>query len=324
MKKYDVVSICNALVDILVKVDEADIKRFELNKGVMHLVDEARQKVILDHFLDRDHTQELGGSAMNAIRTLAQLGAKTAFAGMVGKDAFGKQIQDRMSRIGIEAKLLETTEHTGTCAILITPDGERTMNTCLGASRMFDETLVPKKEIADAKVFHFSGYQWDTDGQMRAMRTAIAHAKANKTLVSFDVADPFVVKRHAEEFRAMIKEGADVVFANEAESKLLYDTTPEEAAKAIAATGAVAVIKLGSKGAMIASGTEVVRVGVEKTTVVDTTAAGDMFAAGFLYGFYRNKSLEACGKMASILAADVISRVGATVSDEALDRAARV
>lgn len=324
MKKYDVVSICNALVDILVQVNDDDIKKLELTKGVMHLVDPARQKTILDHFREKEHTQELGGSAMNAIRTLASLGARTVFAGMVGQDEFGRKIQQRMKDVGIVAKLVEATEQTGTCAILVTPDGERTMNTALGASRLFDESLVPEQEIADALVFHFSGYQWDLEGQMRAIRHAIKTARANKTKVSFDVADPFVVKRHRDEFIAMINEGCDLVFANEEESKLLFNATPEAAAHAIAKTGATAVIKLGAKGALVVSPKGEVAIGPEKTTVVDTTAAGDMFAAGFLYGFYRNKPIEVCGKMASILAADVISRLGATVSDEALDKAAQL
>lgn len=320
-KAFDVVSICNALMDILVQADDSDIKKFEMNKGVMHLVDSDRQKVILDYFLGRKHVTELGGSCMNAIRTLSQLGAKTAFAGMVGDDDFGHRIQKRMHDLGIKGRILTTGVPTGSCAILVSPDGERTMNTHLGASRLFDEELVPKEEIASAHVFHFSGYQWDTDGQKRAIREAIATAKKHKTLVSFDVADPFVVQRHREEFITLIEEGADVVFANEAESKLLYQGTPEEAAKAIAATGATAVIKLGAKGALVRHGQEEVRVQPEKTVVVDTTAAGDMFAAGFLYGFYRKKPLAVSGKIAALLAADVISRVGATVSSEAIAKA---
>ena len=135
MKKYDVSSICNALVDFLVEANDSDIEALGLDKGIMHLVDDARQEVVMSHFKDHKTETELGGSSMNAIRTLAALGANTFFAGMVGKDELGKRVEDRMNSLGIDSTLVENGEFsTGTCFVLITPDGERTMNTNLGAS----------------------------------------------------------------------------------------------------------------------------------------------------------------------------------------------
>lgn len=320
MKSLDVVGVCNALVDILVEASEADIQKLGLKKGVMHLVDEARQKEVLDHLKHVPSQVELGGSAMNAIRTLAQLGQKTAFAGMVADDAYGKRIINRMQELGIHSKLGRSAEGTGTCVILITPDGERTMNTHLGASRLYGEAEVPHDEIARSKILHFCGYQWDTDGQMAAIRKAVATAKAHETLVSFDVADPFVVDRHRDAFLKVIEHDADIVFSNREEAKMLYNSSPEVAAAEIAKTGAIAVVKLGKDGAIVQKGEEVFRVAPVPTTVVDTTAAGDMFAAGFLYGVVTGKRLDVAGKMAATIASDVIARVGASVSENGLSK----
>ncbi|MBM4252336.1 MAG: adenosine kinase [Deltaproteobacteria bacterium] len=324
MKNLDVVGICNALVDILIHVDDADLVELGLRKGVMHLVDGPRQAEVLHHFKDRPHAVELGGSAMNAIRTLAQLEKRTAFAGMVGPDSFGEKISARMHQLGIKAHLGKSGEPTGSCVILITPDGERTMNTHLGASRLYGHAEVPHKEIEHARVLHFCGYQWDTDDQKTAITQAIATAKTHDTLVSFDVADPFAVERSRDAFVSVIKDHADIVFANREEAKLLYGTSAEDAAERIAATGAIAVVKLGADGALVQKGREQHRIHPVPTQVVDTTAAGDMFAAGFLYGFTSGKSLDVAGRIAATLASDVISRVGATVSDVALGTAAKI
>lgn len=324
MKTIDVVSVCNALVDILIKAEEADLTKLNLTKGVMHLVDHERQQKVLGHFGSAPRTIELGGSSMNAIRTLAALGKKAVFAGMVSKDDFGRRIEERLEQLGIDSHLIFGNEDaTGSCVILITPDGERTMNTHLGSSRLYDHAAVPMHHIKDARVFHFSGYQWDTDGQKNAIMNAVKTASANNTLVSFDLADPFVVKRHRDEFLPIIAEFSDVVFTNKEESRMLFDSTPEKAAEEIARTGAIAVVKLGGDGALVQKGDRQHRIAPVKTTVVDTTAAGDMFAAGFLYGLLSDCDLETCGRMAATLASDVISRVGATVSQQALDTVSR-
>jgi sugar/nucleoside kinase (ribokinase family) len=318
VKTLDVISICNALVDILVTASDDDIRTLGLNKGIMHLVDDQRQQQVISHFKDAKTTQELGGSSMNAIRTLAALGVKTSFAGTVGHDTYGELIQTRMSALGIASHLQKADAHTGLCFILVTPDGERTMNTSLGASCLFDESIVPGKEIEKAQIFHFSGYQWANPGQIRAIKRALEIAKASKTLISFDLADPFVVRNCRQEFTSLIQDYADIVFANREESVLLYESTPEVACSRIAETGAIAAIKLGAEGALIGRGTERIPIRPVPTHVVDTTGAGDMFASGFLYGLTHGKSLEATGKIAAVLASDVISRLGATVSENAL------
>lgn len=321
MKTLDVVSICNALVDILVKATEKDISTLGLNKGIMHLVDDARQQEVINHFRSTETTKELGGSSMNAIRTLAAMGAKTSFAGTVGNDAFGELITSRMKDLGIDAHIHHAPAHTGICFILVTPDGERTMNTSLGASCLYDDQIVPTKDIEAAKIFHFSGYQWANEVQIEAIKKALKTAKASGTLVSFDLADPFVVRNCRQEFIKVIEEYADIVFANREESELLYESTPEVAASRIAESGAIAAVKLGAEGALIAKGSDRFVIKPVKTQVIDTTGAGDMFASGFLYGLTRGKSLEVSGQIAATLASDVISRLGASVSSAGLAKA---
>jgi len=320
-KKFDVVGICNALVDILLEVDEATITHFELTKGVMHLVDAERQKALLNYLAEADKTIELGGSTLNALRSLAGMGAKTSMAGMIGRDDFGQMITSRMQDLAIHPVLGVSDEHTGTCLVMITPDGERTMNTCLGASRLYDHSNVPHAQIKDSRILHFCGYQWDTDQQKAAIYQAIETAKKHGTLVSFDVADPFVVERNRDEFLQLIKDHADIVFSNEKETELLFKLSPEEALKQITASGAVGVIKLGARGAIVGKGEEKVTIAAEKTSVIDTTAAGDMFAAGFLYGYSQGKDISTAGKTAATLAACVISRIGTSVLTETLARA---
>jgi sugar/nucleoside kinase (ribokinase family) len=324
LKTIDVVSVCNALVDILIQARDEDLAKLNLTKGVMHLVDHERQRTVLSHFGSAPQTIELGGSSLNAIRTLAALGKKAVFAGMVSKDEFGERIHERLRQLGIDGHLtFGTADATGSCVILITPDGERTMNTHLGASRLYDKAAVPHDKIKAARVFHFSGYQWDTDDQKEAITQAIKHAVDHGTLISFDVADPFVVQRHRDEFTGLIRDYADIVFTNREEARMLFDGAPEKAAESIASTGAIAVVKLGADGALVQTKEARHKIAPVKTTVIDTTAAGDMFAAGFLYGFLSDRDLETCGRMAATLASDVISRIGATVSSEALDTVTR-
>jgi sugar/nucleoside kinase (ribokinase family) len=319
MKSYDITSVCNALMDVLIETTDEDIKRLGLTKGIMHLVDSDRQREVFKHFQAKPKVTELGGSSMNAIRTLASLGHKTVFAGMVNDDEFGNHIRERMKSLGIKAYLGgHNQESTGTCLILITPDGERTMNTNLGASRLYDATHIPHQEIAASHVFHFCGYQWDTEDQKSALTNSIKTAHDNNTIISFDVADPFVVNRNRDDFISLIHDEADIVFANKEEARLLFNTSPEDTARRIAETGSIAVVKLGADGALVVKGKEEFRIKPVATKVVDTTAAGDMFAAGFLHGFLSGRDMATCGKIAATLASDVISRVGARVSDEAL------
>ena len=322
-KFYDVSSICNALMDVLVKVPESFISDLQLTKGIMHLVDSKRQAEVWSKLQNAEKTIELGGSAMNAIRALAAAGKKSFFVGCVSNDDFGTQIQWRMRELKIDSQLDifgdDVHTRTGTCLILITPDGERTMNTDLGSSRHYDSEKIAFDKIANSKIFHFSGYQWDTDSQKKVILKALETAKKDGVKISFDVADPFAVNRHRDDFLMLVDKYADIIFANKEEAEILGKKDAQEVAADFGKGERIAVVKLGSKGAVVCQHGKSVHVDPVATKVVDTTAAGDMFAAGFLYGILENRSLRVCGKMAATLASDVISRVGAHFSVEALE-----
>ncbi len=320
-KKFDVATLCNALVDVVVEATEDELKMFSLKKGCMHLVDAQAQRELLAHFKDKPQTIEVGGSSLNTIRGLAMLGKKTSFTGMIGDDAFGAYIKKRLEELQILYHLsVHPEESTGSCLVLVTPDGERTMNTHLGASCLYGIEDISVADIIDAKIFHFCGYQWFTPNQKEAISRLLEESKRHHTFVSFDLADPFVVKENQQDFLNFIKNNADLVFANREESFVLYGLPPTETVREMAKYGAISVIKLGAEGALIHHKDEVYHIPPHATQVVDTTAAGDMFASGFLYGFLSEKSLGECGNYAALLASDVISRYGATLSKEVIKK----
>ncbi len=321
-QNFDVVAICNALMDVIYEISNEELQQFNLTKGQMHLVDEARQRTMLAFFKDRKEVgREIGGSSLNVIRALALLEKKTAFAGSVADDPFGAAITKRMAELKIDSKIIiSSNESTGVCLVLVSPDHERTMVTYLGASRLYGTKLVPTAAIQSSRVLHFCGYQWDTDGQKAAIAKGIEEAKHASCLVSFDLADPFVVRQHQSDFQEIVAKKADIVFANEEEAHLLYGLTPEATAAKIASYGPIAVIKLGAKGALIQKGQQQTVVSPVPTQVVDTTGAGDMFAAGFLYGLVSEKSMAFCGRAAATLASDVISHYGAKLSPEVIQK----
>ena len=320
-RSFDVSTVCNALVDILIKVSDDDLSYFKMKKGQMHLVNSQAQSEILAYFSNKTETVELGGSSLNTIRTLAALGSKAMFAGMIANDSFGDQIKSKLHHLKIDGRLTVTAhDATGSCLVLVTSDGERTMNTCLGASRLYDEKSIPVADISTSKIFHFSGYQWDTEGQKKGIIKALDCAKKSQCIISFDLADPFVVSKNKQEFISLTEEYADILFANREESFLLYNLSAEETVQKVAENKSVAVVKLDKDGALIGDENSFIKVPALDTKIIDTTGAGDMFAAGFLYGVLNGVSLESSGKLATILASDVISHWGASVSQHAIDQ----
>ncbi len=318
-KQYEVLSICNALVDILYEVPDSVLKSHQLTPGIMHLVDSDTQAKLLKSLSGQHPQIELGGSALNATRTLAQLGLQTYFVGMVGHDELGGKILDRLDELGIDARIEKIKEPTGSCVVLITPDGERTMVTSLGASCHYDENIVPHDKIGKSNILFFTGYQWSTPHQRNAIEKAVETARRSNTLVAFDVADPFMVKQWGQDFRDFIATKADIVFSNAQETAELYPGMKvEEIGAKLAKAGKTVVIKLGAEGAYVAGPSLSEKISAFKVKVVDTTAAGDMFAAGFLYGLSQKWDLRKSTQAAAYIASDVISRIGARVSELAL------
>lgn len=316
LKTLDVLAICNVLKDIVIKVSDAELAELGATKGMMHLVSEEQQQLILNRFENHEKTLEMGGSGPNMMRTLALLGQKVSQAGMVGEDLNGERYLQRVEQLGILNNIRQSPlGATGTSIVLITPDGDRTMNTCLGMSRCYTAKDIPDQDIARSKYLLVTGYQWDTDNQIEAINHAIRVARQHQTRIVFDLADPFCVKRHRETFLNILKEYVDIVFCNRNEAQMLTGQDVESSLNILAGMVDIVVLKTGAKGSWIRQGETACFVPCNPVEVVDTTAAGDMYAGGFLYGLLNDYPLEDCGKIATFCAETVIQQVGAYVPD---------
>lgn len=321
-KELDVLAICNVLKDIGIQVKDEELVELGLSKGIMHLVSEEDQQVILEKFKDREQTIEMGGSGPNMIRTLAILGQNVSQAGMAGSDRYGDLYLKRVEELGITNNITQSpVGSTGTAIILVSPDGERTMVTCLGMSRCYTSKEVPDEDIAKSKYLIVTGYQWDTDNQIEAINHAIRIARDNGTKIVFDLADPFCVERHRETFLNILHEYADIVFANMKEAEMLTGKDVDGSLEELSALTDLVVLKCGAHGSWVKTKDEKVYISSNKVDVIDTTAAGDMYAGGFLFGLLNDKSLEDCGRLASFCAETVIQHVGATVPSNLLELA---
>jgi sugar/nucleoside kinase (ribokinase family) len=309
----DVVAVGNAIVDIIAAADDALIDAEGLTKGGMQLVDAARAEVLYGKMGTAHEIS--GGSAANTIAGMAALGRKCGFIGQVADDQFGKVFSHDIRAIGVDFTTPMRGEEppTAQCLIFVTPDGQRTMNTFLGASQYLPAKALDKVMIERAAVLYLEGYLWDPEEPRAAMREAIAIAKNAGRKVAFTLSDNFVISRHGDDFRALLNAGdIDILFANEGEICTLMDTVDFDAAVAAAAPLAqTLVVTRSEKGAIaIQKGVraEVAAEPVDK--VVDTTGAGDLFAAGFLAGQAEGRNLADSLIMGSVCAAEIISHYG--------------
>jgi sugar/nucleoside kinase (ribokinase family) len=312
--RYDVIAIGNAIVDIMAASDDATIARLALNKGGMTLVDAEGARRLYDAM---GPAREIsGGSAANTLAGLAALGARCAFIGQVADDQFGKVFAHDIRAGGIDFDTPARSQAeppTAQCLIFVTPDAQRTMNTFLGASQFLPAAALDESAIGAAKVLYLEGYLWDPEEPRAAMRRAIAAARAAGREVAFTLSEVFVIDRHGEDFRALIAEGLiDVLFANHTELAALTGESDLEAGiAALAGKVPTLVVTCSADGAVAVRGNERARTAAEPTVVVDTTGAGDLFAAGFLYGHVNAEPLEVCLRRGAICAAEIISHYGA-------------
>ena len=313
-----VYGIGNPLIDIIVQVTERDLEQFGIHKGAMHLIDEQRRTVLLDYIKTKEQVYSCGGSCPNTIITLAGLGIDVTLAGKVGTDEFGQIYKNRLKELQVRDELVVCDEPTGSSIILISPDSERTMNTYLGANRSFGSTDVVVETIRQADFFHFTGYMWDTQPQKASVKLALEVAKQANTTVTFDIADPFAVGRNRDEFLGLISDHADVVFANNEEARILFDNYDAyECCKSMGKLCETAIVKNGKMGSFISHKGRLMKIPVQgPVTPRDTTGAGDVYAAGFLYGLCKNLRIEDAGYVASVLAGEIIQQRGAQFSKD--------
>ena len=308
----------NPLIDFLCYAVDEDIEYLSLNKGTMLLVDEKKRTEIITRMNNKKKTISCGGSCPNTMVTLRMLGAETTLAGGVGDDEFGEMYKKRLRDNGVKDETVVFHAATGTSIILLTNDRERTMNTFLGANRMYDEDKVNEESVRKAELFYFTGYMWDTEAQRGAVRKALKIAKENGTKIAFDLADPFAVGRYRSDFLDLLENYCDIVFANSEEARFLFNNyDPYECCRSMGKLTKIAIVKNGKKGSYISDNGRMIEIPLYgKSDPVDTTGAGDTYAAGFLFGYTKGYSTEDSGRIASFLAGEIISQLGAQFSPE--------
>lgn len=313
-----IIGLGNALVDVLATLnDEKLLKQMELPKGSMQLIDETKLEKINDAFANIKTHLATGGSAGNAILGLACLGAKTGFIGKIGDDHYGRFFKNNCINNGIEEKLLLCDLPSGVASTFITPDGERTFGTYLGAAASLKAEDLHAEMFKGFSYLFIEGYLvQDHDMILRAVELA----KEAGLQICLDMASYNIVREDLEFFSLLITKYVDIVFANEEEAIAFTGQQPEDAVDTLSKHCSIAIIKVGSKGSFIKKGTEKMHVdALLVDNVIDTTGAGDYFAAGFLYGLTCGYPLEKCGTIGSLLASNVIQVIGTTLPKEKWD-----
>lgn len=315
MKKsdFDVLCIGNAIVDVIARVDDGFVNRHGLVKGSMNLIDEERAELL---YADMGQAVEVsGGSAGNTAAGVASLGGKAAYFGKVKADQLGAIFRHDMQAQGVSFETPAATEGPATARsfIMVTPDGERTMNTYLGACVNLTTADVAADVVEAAQVTYMEGYLWDRPETKEAFKLAAKIARAKGRMTSITLSDSFCVERHRDSFLDLIRNDIDIVFANESEIKSLYKTQNFDGAmQAIAQDCPIAVLTRSAAGCIVVKGQEIHAVPAYPVSkVVDVTGAGDLFASGFLYGFTNGKGLAASAQLGALAAAEVISHMGA-------------
>ena len=313
--KYDVVGIGNAIVDILARVDDSMLVECALAKGSMSLIDEARATTLRGR-ITPDAVMS-GGSAANTMAGLARFGARGAFIGKVRDDDAGRAFADALRDGGIDYTTPRSTEGPATalCLVFVTPDGERTMSTYLGACQDLRVSDLDEQAIADANVLYLEGYLWDPIHAKDAFRRAVKISHDAGRRVALSLSDAFCVDRYRDEFLALMREKAvDIVFCNESELCSLYQTVDFDAAlRALAQENVEAAVTRSEKGCVVlkpGAAPEIVPAR-HVATVVDTTGAGDLFAAGYLAGLSRGERARRCGELGALGASEIIKHLGA-------------
>jgi sugar/nucleoside kinase (ribokinase family) len=309
---YDILGIGNAIVDVVARTDDQFLSRHDMHKGAMILIDSATADAI--YAAMPPGRESSGGSAANTCAVAAGLGARVAYIGKVADDQLGGVFRHDINAAGVHFPTVPLIggAPTARCLVLVTPDGQRTMNTFLGAGVSLTEADVDAALVASAAVTYLEGYLFDPPAAQAAFRKAAEAAHAAGRRVALSLSDAFCVNRHRAAFLDLVANHVDILFANETEITALYERNScEEAAAAVREHVAMAALTRSEAGSVILHGDDMLIIEAEPTTVVDTTGAGDAYAAGFLAGLTAGRSLNLCARMASIAAAEIISHYGA-------------
>ena len=313
--RYDVLGIGNAIVDVIARAEDDFLVAHGMHKGTMALIDEARAEKIYDAM--GPAVESSGGSAANTIVGVASFGGRAAFVGKVKDDELGRAFTHdiRAARVGFDTPPASNGPSTARCYIMVTPDGERTMNTFLGAAQDLHPKDIDEATIAASAIVYLEGYLWDPPHAKQAFIKAadIAHRFGRR--VALTLSDSFCVDRYRAEFLNLIRKGTvDIIFANEHELHSLYETSDfDTAVKQLRADARLAVVTRSEKGCVVVArdGVEAVQAMPVERGVVDVTGAGDLFAAGFLVGHSHGKDHRTSARLGALAAAEVIQHIGA-------------
>ena len=325
--EYDVTGVGNAIVDIIVQVEDSLLVDLDLTKGGMALVDEQRAAALFKAVSNtgKTSTRQAGGSAGNTVAGIESLGGRAAYVGKVAKDDLGNAFTDSLKRneIHFATEPLSTGPRTASCLVLVTPDAQRTMCTYLGACVELRAEDIDERLIANSAVTYLEGYLFDPPHAKDAFIHAAMTAHEAGRKVSLTLSDSFCVDRHRDAFLQLVEKHVDVLFANESEIISLYQTSSfEEAATQVQGHCELAALTRSEQGSVLVAQDRRLEIPADPTQVVDTTGAGDLYAAGLLYGYTHGLPLETCGRLGSLAAAEVISHVGGRPQQRLRDMAA--
>ena len=312
-QRYDVTAIGNAIVDVVAQADDDLLRRHALAKGAMSLIDAADAERL--YAVMGPGKEQSGGSAANTVAGIAALGGQAAYIGKVAADQLGHVFTHDIRAVGVTYNTTPLRDGLSTARslIFVTPDAQRTMQTFLGATTQLGPEDVDMELITSSKVVYLEGYLWDQPRAKAAMRDAAIRAQASGVKVSLTLSDAFCVDRFRDEFMELVVNHVDILFANESEILSLYQTQSfDEAARQVSAHCEIAALTRSEHGSVVVHGRESHTIAAERgVKVVDTTGAGDAYAAGFLYALTQGHGLRLCGRLGSVLAASVIGHYGA-------------
>lgn len=311
-KNIDVVGVGNAMMDLLVLVDDEFLTGLGLEKGNTYFVDAVTALARLEPFEADKIITIPGGAAANAIKTAAVLGGNVALFAAVGDDIYGKRYIRAMQSHGVATYIKQYGDVTGHALTYITPDAERTFSDHLGAILRLQPEDLDEEVLAASKILHLEAYQLEGDTRAVVER-AIAIAKANGVKISLDLTDPRLVERHLDTCKNLVENHIDILFANEAEAKAFIGLGEEAAVAEMMKLVEIAVVKIGDQGSLVGSAGKIISVPAVPTTPVDTTGAGDVYAGAFLYGLTQGWNIEDCGTCGAKLAAEIIAHIGVPV-----------
>jgi len=319
MKRYQVVGIGNAMVDVLTREEDGFLAEAGIEKGIMQLIDMDRARALYDKVGPAEEIS--GGSAANTIAGIAHLGGRCAYVGKVKDDQLGAIFAHDLRAQGADYATVmaprEAEHETGRCIVIVTPDGERSMNTYLGVTEFLEPSDIDPAQMADTDWIYLEGYRFDGPDSHAAFAKAINACRPHGGRVALTLSDPFCVERHRDAFRLMIREDVDLLFANRAEVMAMYRTDDFASARAAAgADVAIAVCTDSENGVYVVADGQETHIPAVPTKVVDATGAGDLFAGAFLWGLCDGHPLDVCARMGNVAASEVISHIGARVQND--------